>query len=52
MRERREDSYIHFIIIISVLPTVIHIVRERKDDNEIKEAIEETREEIETIVKK
>ena len=41
-----------FIIIISVLPTVIHIVRERKDDNEIKEAIEETREEIETIVKK
>ena len=41
-----------FIIIISVLPTVIHIVRERKDDSEIKEAIEETREEIETIVKK
>ncbi len=41
-----------FIIIISVLPTAIHIIRERKDDSEIKEAIEETREEIETIVKK
>ena len=41
-----------FIIIISVLPTVVHILRENKGNDEIKEAIEETREEIETIVKK
>jgi len=41
-----------FIIIFSVLPTVIHILRENKGNNEIKKAIEETREEIETIVKK
>ena len=41
-----------FIIIFSVLPTVVHILRENKGNDEIKEAIEETREEIETIVKK
>lgn len=40
------------IVIVSILPSVIHIIRERKDDSEIKEAIEQTREEIETIVKK
>lgn len=40
------------IIILSILPTVIHLIRERKDDSELKEAIEETRKEIETIVKR
>ncbi len=40
------------IIILSIAPSVIHLIRERKDDSEIKEAIEETRKEVETIVKK
>lgn len=40
------------IIILSVLPTVIHLIRERKGDSELKEAVEETRKEVETIVKK
>lgn len=40
------------IIIISFLPTVIHLYRERGKDNELKEAIEELKEEVETIVKK
>lgn len=40
------------IVVLSVLPSVIHLIKERKDDNEIKEAEEELREEIEGIVKK
>ncbi|OGE12090.1 hypothetical protein A3G14_00770 [Candidatus Curtissbacteria bacterium RIFCSPLOWO2_12_FULL_38_9] len=40
------------IIILSISPTVIHLIRERKGDSELKEAVEETRKEIETIVKK
>lgn len=43
---------IAFIVIASVAPSVLHIIRERKADNEIKEAIEEVREEVETVVKK
>lgn len=40
------------IIVISVAPTAIHLILERHGNNEIKEAEEEIREEIETIVKK
>lgn len=40
------------IVILSILPSIIHLIRERKNDSEIKEAIEETREEIEIIAKK
>lgn len=40
------------IIILSILPSFIHIIKEQKTDSELKEAVEETREEIETIVKK
>lgn len=40
------------IIILSILPSVIHLIKENKTDSELKEAVEETREEIETIVKK
>lgn len=40
------------IVIASIAPTVIHIIRERRADNELAEAAEEVREEIETIVKK
>ena len=40
------------IIIASIIPSVLHIIKERKVDNEIKEALEEVREEVETIVKK
>lgn len=40
------------IVILSIAPSVIHLINERKSGNEVKEAIEETREEIETIVKK
>lgn len=43
---------IAFIVIASIAPTLIHIIRERKTDNELAEAAEEVREEIETIVKK
>ncbi len=39
------------IVIASVLPSVIHIMRERKDDNELKVAAKELEEEIETVVK-
>lgn len=39
------------IVILSVLPTAIHIIKERKDDNELKEAVKELEEEIETVVK-
>lgn len=40
------------IVILSTLPTVLHVILEKRGDNEIKEAEEEIREEIETIVKK
>lgn len=40
------------IVIASVAPTIIHLIKERKADNELKEAVEEVREEIEEIVKK
>lgn len=40
------------IVLISVAPTAIHLILERRGDNELKEAEEEIREEIETIVKK
>lgn len=40
------------IVIASIAPSVIHIIKERKADNEIKEAVEGVREEVETIVKK
>lgn len=40
------------IIIASFLPSAIHIIKERKEDSEFREAAEELREEIETIVKK
>jgi len=43
---------IAIIIIASVIPSVLHIIKERKTDSEIKEALEEVREEVETIVKK
>ena len=50
------DKYLLPIIIVivlaSVAPSVIHLIRERKEDSEIKEAIEEIREELETIAKK
>ena len=40
------------IIIASIAPSVIHLIKERGADDEIKEAVEEIREEVETIVKK
>jgi len=40
------------IVIASVAPSIIHIIRERKSDDELKEAVEEIREEVETLVKK
>lgn len=40
------------IIVLSILPSAFHLINERKNDNEIKKAIKETREEVETIVKK
>lgn len=40
------------IIFLSILPSVLHIINEKRADNEIKEAVEETRKEVETIVKK
>lgn len=43
---------IAFIVIVSIAPSIIHIIRIRKADNELAEAAEEVREEIETIVKK
>ena len=43
---------IALIVIASIAPSVIHIIKERKADNELAEAKEELREEIETIVKK
>ena len=50
------DKYLLPIIIIIVLasiaPSVIHLIHERKEDSEVKEAIEEIREEVETIAKK
>lgn len=39
------------IVIASVLPSVIHIMRENKSDNELKVAAKELAEEIETVVK-
>lgn len=50
------DKYLLPIIVVivlaSVAPSVIHLIRERKEDSEIKEAIEEIRKEVETIAKK
>lgn len=43
---------IALIVIASVAPSVIHIIRERKADRELAEAVEEVREEVEEIVKK
>lgn len=40
------------IVLLSVAPTLIHLIREKNADNELKEAVEEVREEVETIVKK
>lgn len=40
------------IIIASVAPSVIHIIKERRADSKLAEAVEEVREEVETIVKK
>ena len=40
------------IIIVSVAPSIIHIIKEKRKDNELKEAIGEGREEVEEIVKK
>ena len=43
---------IALIVLISVAPTVIHIMLEKRNDNELKQAEEEIREEVETIVSK
>ena len=40
------------IVIASIAPSAIHLIRERKADNELKEVAEEVREEVEVIVKK
>lgn len=50
------DKYLLPIIVVIVLasiaPSVIHLIRERKGDDELKEAVEEIREEVETLAKK
>lgn len=43
---------IAIIIILSVAPSIIHIVKERKGDRELAKTVEELREEVEEIVKK
>ena len=43
---------IALIVIASIAPSVIHIIKERRADKELEEAVEEIREEVETIVKK
>lgn len=40
------------IVIASVAPSIIHIIKEKRGDRELAEAIEEGREEVEGIVKK
>ena len=40
------------IIFLSIAPTAIHLILEKRHDNELKVAQEEIREEVETIVKK
>lgn len=40
------------IIFLSIAPTIIHLILEKRHDNELKLAKEEIREEVETIVKK
>ena len=40
------------IVIASVVPTVLHLINERKNDNEIKEAAKELKEEVNVITKK
>lgn len=40
------------IVIASVLPTLIHLIKERKEDNELKAAAQELEEEIEVLTKK
>lgn len=39
------------IVVASVAPSAIHIIRENKKDNELKEAVKEVEEELETVVK-
>lgn len=39
------------IVFLSVLPTAIHLIGERKNDNELKTAVKELKEEVETVVK-
>lgn len=41
-----------FIVFASILPTVIHLIKERKSDNELAEAAKELKEEVKTITKK
>ena len=41
-----------FIVIASVAPTVLHLIKERKADNELAEAVKELKEEVKTITKK
>ena len=40
------------IVVASIAPSAIHLIKERKEDNELKKAVEEVREEVEVIVKK
>lgn len=40
------------IVVASVLPTIFHLIKERRSDNELKEAAKELKEEIEVITKK
>lgn len=40
------------IVIASIVPTIVHLIKERNSDNELKEAAKELKEEIQTITKK
>lgn len=40
------------IVIASILPTALHLINEKKNDNEIKTAAKELKDELETITKK
>lgn len=39
------------IVFLSIAPSIIHIIREKKNDNELDEAVRELEEEVETVVK-
>jgi len=41
-----------FIVFASILPTVLHLIKERKFDNELAEAAKELKEEVKVITKK